>query len=396
MRLLFLNYEFPPLGGGAATASRHLIREWTAMGVEVRVVTSHFAGLPWREELDGAIIHRLPVFRRRRDRGRIGEMALYMAGASLLAPTLAARWKPDVALAFIGIPSGPVAWGLRLLTGVPYVVCLRGGDVPGFRCEGVDGFHRLLAPATRRIWRRAAAVTANSQGLADLARAFAPELTVPVISNGVDTILFHPPAHRSPPVDGGPVRLLAVGRLVGQKGIDVLLDALARPGLEGAELDLVGDGEWRVVLEAQAVRLGLTARVRFRGWLDRTELAEVYRETDLFVLASRDEGMPNVVLEAMASGLPVVSTAVAGARDLVVDGETGLLVPPEDAEALAGALRRRVDDAGARERFGALGRSRVENSFSWRAAATGFLDLIKGAPTVPQSAGLLEKQGQNP
>ncbi|SMH41017.1 glycosyltransferase, partial [Azospirillum agricola] len=264
MRLLLLNYEFPPLGGGAATASRHLIREWAAMGVEVRVVTSHFPGLPWREEQDGAVIHRLPVLRRRRDRGRIGEMALYMAGASLFAPVLAARWKPDAALAFIGIPSGPVAWSLKGLTGIPYVVCLRGGDVPGFRCEGVDGFHRLLAPATRRIWGQAAAVTANSQGLADLARAFMPDLAVPVIPNGVDSTLFHPASCPPSSASNGPVRLLAVGRLVGQKGFDLLFNALARPGLERAELDLVGDGEWRADLEAQAVRLGLAGRIRFR------------------------------------------------------------------------------------------------------------------------------------
>lgn len=396
MRLLFLNYEFPPLGGGAATASRHLIREWTAMGVEVQVITSHFPGLPWREEQDGAIIHRLPVFRRRRDRGRIGEMALYMTGASLLAPVIAARWKPDVALAFIGIPSGPVAWALRRLTGVPYLVCLRGGDVPGFRCEGVDGFHRLLAPVTRRVWSRAAAVTANSRGLADLARAFIPDLAVPVIPNGVDTTLFHPGPHRTAAMAGGAVRLLAVGRLVGQKGIDVLLNALARPGLERVELDLVGDGEWRSDLEAQAVRLGLAARVRFRGWLDRSDLATVYREADLFVLASRDEGMPNVVLEAMASGLPVVSTTVPGARDLVVEGETGLLVPPEDPTALADALRRLVADADTRVWFGARGRVRVEDSFSWRAAAVGFLDLIGQSAVAGIRAGTLGKQRQNP
>jgi len=395
MRLLFLNYEFPPLGGGAATASRHLIREWTAMGVEVRVITSHFSGLPWREEQDGAVIHRLPVLRRRRDRGRIGEMALYMAGASLLAPILAARWKPDAALAFIGIPSGPVAWGLKLLTGVPYVVCLRGGDVPGFRCEGVDGFHRLLAPATRRIWGQAAAVTANSRGLADLARAFAPDLAVPVIPNGVDTNLFHPGPVRPVEMDA-PVRLLAVGRLVGQKGFDLLFEALARPGLERAELDLVGDGEWRAQLQAQAARLGLTERIRFRGWLDRADLATVYREADLFVLSSRDEGMPNVVLEAMASGLPVVSTAVAGACDLVADGGTGLLVPTEDAGALADAIRRMVHGAAMRAEFGARGRSRVEESFSWRAAAGGFLDLVGGMPTRIDESEPLGTQRERP
>lgn len=375
MRLLFLNYEYPPLGGGAATASRHLIREWAAMGCEVRVLTSHFPGLPRREEADGALIHRLPVLRRRRDRGRIAEMALYMAQASLAAPVIAARWRPDAVLAFIGIPSGPVAWLTERLTGVPYLVCLRGGDVPGFRCEGVDNFHRLLAPWTRRVWRNAAAVTANSAGLAELARDFMPELEVPVIPNGVDTDLFHP--GDAPRTAGdGPVRLLAVGRLVAQKGIDVLLDALNRPGLGGFELDVVGDGEWRDALERQAAAPGLAGRVRFHGWLDRSVLADAYRAADALVLPSRDEGMPNVVLEAMASGLPVVASAVAGARDLVVEGETGFLVPPEDAGALAAALLRLDSDPAVRAVLGRHGRERVAAQFSWHAAAAGFLDLI--------------------
>lgn len=381
VKLLFLNYEYPPLGGGAATASRHLIREWAAMGCEVRVLTTHFSGLPWREEADGALIQRLPALRQRRDRGRIGEMALYMMGASVAAPLLTARWRPDAVLAFNGIPSGPVAWLLHHVTGVPYVVCLRGGDVPGFRCEGVDLFHRLLAPWTRSVWRKAAAVTANSAGLADLAGAFMPGLDIPVIPNGVDTTLFHPAG--SIRTDDGPVRLLAVGRLVAQKGIDVLLDALARPGLGGMELDVVGDGKWRDALERQAAALGLAGRVRMHGWLDRAVLAEIYRSADAFVLPSRDEGMPNVVLEAMASGLPVVASDVAGARDLVVEGQTGFLVPPEDPDALAAALIRLSTDAAVRACLGGRGRARVEENFSWHSAAAGFLDLIAERPAAP-------------
>lgn len=391
LRLLFINYEYPPLGGGAATASRHLVREWAAAGCDIRVLTSRFPGLPRCEPADGATIHRLWAGRRRRDRGRIDEMSLFMAGATATALRLVRRWRPDGVIAFIGIPAGPPAWLLKRLTGAPYVLCLRGGDVPGFRCEGIDAFHRLLAPFTRVMWRDAAAVTANSAGLAGLARAFAPDVPVTVIHNGVDSRLFHPAPAQDPvhgPVRGsdngpvrdsvnGPVRALAVGRLVAQKGVDVLLEAMARPGLERLALDVVGDGDWRDRLTAQAARLGLADRVRFMGWRDRDELAGIYRAADIFVLPSRDEGMPNVVLEAMASGLPVAASRVAGAEDLVTDGETGFLVPVEDAAALADALRRLVDDPALRAAQGRRGRERVEAQFSWRAAAAAYLDLLR-------------------
>lgn len=379
-RLLFINYEYPPLGGGAATASRSLIREWTAMGCEVETLTSHFPGLPRREQIDGAAIRRLWAARRRRDRGRIGEMSLFMAGATLVGLGTALRRRPDAVIAFIGIPGGPPAWLINRLTGVPYIVALRGGDVPGFRCEGIDAFHRLLAPFTRKMWRDAAAVTANSAGLATLARAFAPDVDVSVIHNGVDATLFHPAADTADAAEPGadrPVRLLAVGRLTAQKGVDVLLDALAQPGLKRAVLDVVGDGDWRGRLEAQAERLGLAERVNFLGWRDRDALAAVYRAADVFVLPSRDEGMPNVLLEAMASGLPAAASRVAGAEDLVAEGETGFLVRPEDPGALAAALKRLVDDAALRRAMGAQGRARAENLFSWRAAAAAYLDLLE-------------------
>jgi glycosyltransferase involved in cell wall biosynthesis len=396
MRLLFLNYEYPPLGGGSATASRSLIREWTGMGCEVRVLTSHFRGLAWRETADGAVIGRLPAGRRRVDRGRIAEMSLYMAGATVAGLWQARSWRPDAVVAFNGIPSGPVAWIIERLMGVPYVVCLRGGEVPGFRCEGVATFHRLLGPVIGATWRRAAATTANSDGLADLARRFAPDVAVAVIPNGVDTATFHPaspsppagpafPAGSASPVgpaspDNGPVRLLAVGRLVQQKGLDVLLTALAGPGLERVELDIVGDGERRPDLERQAGQLGLMARVRFPGWMDRDHLAGVYRRADVFVLPSRDEGMPNVVLEAMASGLPVIASRIAGACDMVVDGETGLLLPPDDAGALAAAVARLAGDAPTRQSFGRAGRERVERLYSWGSAARAYLDLFAALP----------------
>lgn len=386
-RLLFINYEYPPLGGGAATASRSLIREWTALGCEVETLTSHFPGLPRREQADGAAIRRLWAARRRRDRGRIGEMSLFMAGATLVGLGAALRRRPDAVIAFIGIPGGPPAWLINRLTGVPYIVALRGGDVPGFRCEGIDAFHRLLAPFTRKMWRDAAAVTANSAGLATLARAFAPDVAVDVIHNGVDATLFHPAVGAAEPSGDRPVRLLAVGRLTAQKGVDVLLDALARPestqpelarpGLKRAVLDVVGDGDWRGRLEAQADRLGLAGRVNFLGWRDRDALAAVYRGADVFVLPSRDEGMPNVLLEAMASGLPAAASRVAGAEDLVAEGETGFLVPPEDPDALAAALKRLVDDAALRRAMGARARARAENLFSWRAAAAAYLDLLR-------------------
>src|SRR5207245_603208 len=147
----------------------------------------------------------------------------------------------------------------------------------------------------------------------------------------------------------------AVGRLVPQKGFDVLLEAFAR--LDAPEVDLLiaGDGPERRRLEALRERLGLGARVHLLGAVDRATVASLYQGARLVVCPSRWEGLPLVCLEAMASGRAVVASRVDGIPDAVGDGETGLLVQPEDPVALAGALRALLDDGPRRERLGALG-----------------------------------------
>jgi glycosyltransferase involved in cell wall biosynthesis len=131
-----------------------------------------------------------------------------------------------------------------------------------------------------------------------------------------------------------------VGRLVPVKNLRLLLGAGAR--LKGAHFAIVGDGECRPDLEARAAALGLRDRVHFLSW--RRDLPAIYSDLDALAISSRNEGTPVSIIEAMAAGVPVVSTAVGGVPDLIEDGRTGLLVPPEDAPALADALDRLLRD----------------------------------------------------
>ncbi len=376
MRLILLNYEYPPLGGGAGNATAHIAREMAAQGAHPLVVTSAFGRMPRRERLDGFDLVRIPTLRRREERCTPAEMAVFLASACLALPGLAARHRARAVLAFFGVPCGPAAWVCKALRGLPYAVSLRGGDVPGFQPYDLATMHRLTGPLIRFLWRRAGAVVANSNGLADLARRFEPGLDYPVIPNGADTALFTPrPGRRAP----GPLNIGFHGRLVHQKGLDLLLNALAQlpPDTPDWRLHLAGDGPQRPELAALAGHLGLAERVTFHGWTRRPDLARLLADMDLYAFPSRDEGMPNAVLEAMAAGLPVAASRIAGSEELVEHGRTGLLFEPEDAPGLSRALGRLLADADLRRDMGAAGRLRVEERYSWASTARAYLNLME-------------------
>jgi glycosyltransferase involved in cell wall biosynthesis len=374
MRILMINSEYPPIGGGAGNATENLARCLTGMGHQVRVLTAHYGSLPFLEQHGDVSVYRILAARRRADRSNAFEQLAFIAAASGRAPGLVRQFRPEVVLAFFGMPSGAAAWLLKASFRIPYVVSLRGGDVPGFRPYDFRTYHKLIGPLLRLIWHAASAVVANSNGLRDLARAFEPSIAVPVVPNGVDLARYVPGVRA-----WSPVRLMSVGRLVYQKGLDLGLRSLADLKDLHWEWIIVGDGPQVDALRALSGELGLEERIRFTGWLSHDQLLEWYHQANMFLFPSRHEGMPNAVLEAMASGLPVIATRIAGNEELVAHGETGILVNPEDVDGLRIGLRRLMTDESARRRMGEASRRRVEDHYSWDRAARQYEALLLDA-----------------
>jgi glycosyltransferase involved in cell wall biosynthesis len=383
VRLLLVNYEYPPIGGGASNATQALGRAFVGLGHEVRVLTSALGRDGGVREEDGMIVERLPVGRAQADRATPWQMVRFILG-SRAAVTRLRRAPPDAALAFFTIPSGPAALQLHRACGTPYAVSLRGGDVPG-HVPGLDRMHQLTAPLRRAVLRSAAAVVANSEGLAATSRAADP-FPVRIIPNGVDCAKFRPAAAPAPA--GGPIRLLFVGRIHPEKNLGLVITALAdlAPGTrERFTLAVAGDGAQRAELEALAVRRGVAGQITWLGWQRKEAIPALYHQADVLVNPSQYEGMPNAVLEAMASGLAVVASDVPGNRSVVEGGRTGEFFPLEQPGELTAIFARLAADPGRRAALGRAGRERAEACFSWIQAAKSYLELL-AVPRAPSGS----------
>jgi L-malate glycosyltransferase len=268
------------------------------------------------------------------------------------------------------------AWGYGLLGALtspaPLIVSVWGSDLT---------ISAARSPAHRAVMRlilgRAHIVCATSRFLAEVASRYTSKRIV-VTPFGVDCERFCPPTHKprpSTPLTVGMVKKLAPG-----SGIAVLLDAhaqLARQMAEPPRLVVVGgaDGtDW----PARARQLGTADRVDFRGWIPPESLPSLLQRLDVYVAPSTSlEGFGVAVLEAQACGVPVVASRIGGLPEVVKEGASGLLVPPNDVHALADALALLMDDTSRRARMGLAARAFVRNQYEWNATAAIMEELYE-------------------
>jgi glycosyltransferase involved in cell wall biosynthesis len=372
MRILLVSYEYPPVGAGAATAGGAIAKALSELGHEVVVLTGGFKGLPRCFDDHGIIIHRIPSLRRRMDRSDVKEMASFLAAGLLFAPTLIRTHRVEGAIVFFSVPCGPIGLLGRWICGLPYIISLRGGDVPGAE-PSLNFLHRFLRPIRRTILKNSIAIVANSNGLRKMAETADP-FPVQVIPNGVDTRFFIP-GRLKPVRNESTLRILFVGRFRQQKNLPFLFRQVAHLPPATFELHLVGDGPEKQRLEGLARKLGIASAVTWHGWISPGALPQIYQSADCLVNPSLYEGMSNVVLEAMACGVPVIASRVPGNDELVLDGDTGFLFDLREPAALVSALAE-LHDAGLRRRMGTSARNRAANFCSWNNVARQYVELF--------------------
>jgi glycosyltransferase involved in cell wall biosynthesis len=383
-RLLVVASTFPGRHGDGTPAFVKDLSVRLGKDLDTVVLVPRVPDAPARESIDGVTVKRFAYFPRRWEslaNGAIIEnlrasrwqwlqVIPFFLAESVHLRRLIRRHRPDVLHIHWIVPQGVAA--LIVGRGVPWVVTTLGGDVYALR----DPISQRLK---RAILGRARAVTTmNEEMRARLVEAGASAATTYVQPLGADIEGIRAQVGVSDPIPG---RLLFVGRLVEKKGAATLIDAVRRLPLDlGWSLEVIGDGQLRGKLEEQASGWP----VQFSGSMSREGLARAYGRSSVVVVpsvpaASGDQdGLPTVLLEAMGAGRAIVASEIAGIDEVLADGETGLLVPPNDAGALAHALEILLSDAPLRDKLGAAAAERSE-AFSIEACSRRFLELLTDA-----------------
>lgn len=346
MHILHVYKDYHPVFGGIENHIRALAEAQVARGHEVTVLVTNRGRATVEEMLNGVRVIKA---------GRLATVA--STPLSLELPRRLRALHPDITHIQSPYPVGEMAhWAVRRAR--PYVVSYQ-AEVNRFAQRMVmlaygPLFHRFLADA-----RRIVATSPNFVRASPVLQRLTPKIALVPI--GIDTARFAPAPFSAP----RPFTVLFMGQLRHYKGVEDLLRAA--PHLPEARFLIAGHGPMRAPWEALSQQLGVADRVRFVGAVPEADLPALYQSADVFVLpsTSRAESFGIVLVEAMASGLPCVTTEINSGNSFVVQNEiTGLVVPPRQPEALAAALQRLQADPTLRARFGEAGRTRAINEFS--------------------------------
>ena len=349
MKILLLNYEFPPMGGGAGRATFNISKELVQLGHDVDVLTSKITGFKSVENFEGLTVYRVKSCRKNiHDCGLVGAF-VYVFFAYFKLLKLVRKNDYDILHYFFSMPTGLLTFLPGKHKKIPYIVSIRGSDVPHYDRfnRRLELIHSLLKPLTKRIWNKANAVVALSKSLRQTALETDPEQEIDIIRNGISTDIFNPLASDN---TGKSLKLVAVCRLLERKGIQYVLAAMAELSDPNISLKIVGLGNYETELKRLCKHYSLESAVSFHGYCKNEELPLVFRDSDVFILTSLAESFGIVFLEAMSCALPIIGGRTGGILGIISE-ENGILVEPTDVKEIKNAILKMMTQPGLRKKW---------------------------------------------
>ncbi|MBV6402484.1 MAG: 2-deoxystreptamine glucosyltransferase [Anaerolineales bacterium] len=321
MRILVLNHEFPPVGGGGGRAAESICQTLARRGHNIKVLTSHFKDLPREEQRDGYDIIRIPTLRTQAFRASFLSMVIYVLSGLWAGLRLVRLFHPDVIHVHFAVPAGALAWMLSRFTKIPYVLTAHLGDVPGGVPEKTGDWFRWIFPTTRWIWHDASARVAVSEFTRSLALKHYNE-EVLVIPNGIDV---DGESQSSIRINNPPVIVFA-GRFMEQKSPLQIVQILNEIKDIPWKCVLIGDGPLMPEVKKSIAELEIGSRFLLTGWITPDEVMKQFEQSDILFMPSLSEGLPVVGVQALSKGLAIVASRVGGFVDLVDENQNGYLI----------------------------------------------------------------------
>ncbi len=364
MRILFCNYEYPPLGGGGGVLNAHLAEE-LAQRHDVTVLTSRALGTPATENVDGVEVIRVPVLgRNQAAAANMASMASYIPMDAMKGFSLLKERRFDVINTHFVIPTGPLGALLAAYAKVPNVLTVHGGDLYDPSKSSSPHLHLLLRMTIRKLLRKASVVVGQSRNTIDnVHQYYLPDFDCELIPLGIKRLVTQSVDRTALGYSPDEFLMVTVGRLVARKAVNQLVDIVRELRDQPLRLIVIGEGPLRNELEKQTRENGVSDSVTFSGFVSDGEKANLLAVSDLYVSTSQHEGFGLVFLEAMAAGLPVVCYDFGGQTDFLEDGITGALIPLNDQEKFADACRKYMNSTTACAAAGEENRRRVESFF---------------------------------
>jgi len=366
MKILMLNYEFPPLGGGASPMTYHLSRELIKLGAYVDVVTMSYRGLKKFEKIEGINVYRIPCMRSKKEICYTHEMLSYDISALFFILRLIKKKSYDINHTHFVIPCGLVSYLLKKFRDIPYVITSHGSDVPGHNPDRFSLQHKLFKPFWRRVVENADQIIVPSDYLKNLILRNIDVDNITIIPHGIYFESFRPREKQK--------KILLASRLFKMKGFQYFLDAIKDLDID-YEINIVGDGPYKEELMKKAKKI--KPKVNFVGWLDNhsREYRRFFEESSLFVFPSSQESFGRVLLEAMAAGCAIMGSNTAGCPEVL--GDAGILVNPKDPEEIRETLLMLIENDNLRRNLAKKARKRVEEKFSWEKTAKRYLEVYE-------------------
>jgi glycosyltransferase involved in cell wall biosynthesis len=364
-----LNYEFPPIGGGAGNAHLSLLRQYADNSdLRIDVLTSAPEPGFFTENFSKNItFYKVGLHKKNLHFWRKVEVIEWLLKARPCYRKLLRENDYDLVHAFFGFPTGWLCY--KTADRLPYIISLRGSDVPGKHTR-LKLDYKIFGPLLfKPIWKNAAGLVACSQGLRNRALKFLPSVSIDVIPNGIELDRFYPDKSDKRP---DTTKLLTVGRLSITKRVQILVDAIRILHKDGCKVHftIVGGGALEHQLKQIVKERCLADIIEVTGRIDAEKMPQVYRENDIFISASMQEGMSNAMLEAMASGLPIITTRCEGVEELIAGN--GIIVEKPTPEDIAASIRQLIQDRQTYSSMSAASRKQAA-LFSWSSVASQYI-----------------------